>query len=462
MRISSQDYANLADDAYKAHPIGVFSDPSAAPKATIGGIEYLIRAHVDNPKTGYQGTVYQRADTGEMVVAHRGTEFDREPFKDGARADAGMVLTRANSQANDAIALTGKALEIADQDRRKDFPSGPVTVTGHSLGGTLAQVSAHHFDLHGETFNAYGAASLNRRIPEGGDSVVNHVMAGDVVSAASPHFGQVRVYARPQEVETLGRNGYDNRTHWSDAMRGYTPLNVVTGTTPPNTTNAAIKMGGSHSMHHFTSLDAEGQPDRSVLDDSQSRALAQQQAVQIGEYRKDVQRMRGVLTAVSRGLGGNVRDAIDTIRGPLPPGAHAQQERPQAALEPTTFPPFQLSESAQRLVEDIRTQVQRVAGQHRLPWDQGLENTVFALASRAQDQGLARVTHLHADGGHVRMAEYDGLTLKEAQANTRVAANTPVEQSLQRLAQSPEPQLDTSLSHHDALPLPTISQSMAR
>ncbi|WP_284309233.1 hypothetical protein, partial [Hydrogenophaga electricum] len=168
MSVSSQDYANLADDVYKPQRPGVFLNRDTAPKTTVGGIQYLIRAHVDNPKTGYQGTVYQRVDTGEMVVAHRGTEFDREAFKDGVLADAGMVFNRANSQANDAIALTGKALEIADQDRRRDFPAGPVTVTGHSLGGTLAQVSAHHFGLHGETFNAYGAASLNRRIPEGG------------------------------------------------------------------------------------------------------------------------------------------------------------------------------------------------------------------------------------------------------------------------------------------------------
>jgi len=450
MSITSQEYANLADDAYKNHPIGVFT-PNNAPPVTVGGIQYHIRAHVDNPKTGYQGTVYQRVDTGEMVVAHRGTEFDREAFKDGVLADAGMVLGRANLQANDAVGLARKALEQMKDDEANGFQSGPVTVTGHSLGGTLAQVSAHHFGLHGETFNAYGAASLNRRIPEGGDSVVNHVMAGDVVSAASPHFGQVRVHARPQEVETLGRNGYDNRTHWSDPLRGYTPLNIVTGTTPPRTIGAAIALGGSHSMHHFTDLDAQGRPDRSVLGDAQAQTLAQQQAVQIGEYRQDVRRMRGVLTAVSRGLDGNVRDAIDTIRGPLPPGAPAQQERPQAALEPATSTPAHipapLPEPTQRLVGDTRMQVQRLAQQHGLPWDQGLENTVFALASRAQDAGLSRVTHLHAGDGHIRMAEYDGLTLKETQADARVAANTPVAQSLQRLAQSPEQQLDTAPNH---------------
>jgi putative lipase involved disintegration of autophagic bodies len=39
-----------------------------------------------------------------------------------------------------------------------------VTVTGHSLGGALAQITSHHFNVKGETFNAYGAVSLSYRI----------------------------------------------------------------------------------------------------------------------------------------------------------------------------------------------------------------------------------------------------------------------------------------------------------
>ncbi len=144
----------------------------------------------------------------------------------------------------------------------------PVTVTGHSLGGTLAQVTAHHFDLKGETFNAYGANSLGLRIPEGGNAVTNHVMAGDMVSAASGHYGQVKVYAAPQEIATLAANGFDNTTHWTDPLRGYSPINFATGTTPPNTVGAAFSMvGNSHLMHNFVNVDGAGQPDRSVLND---------------------------------------------------------------------------------------------------------------------------------------------------------------------------------------------------
>lgn len=437
MSVSSQQYADLAWHAYKPTPARSYDrKDESAPKVVSEGVTFHVRAHVDNPRTGYQGTIYQRRDTGEIVVAHRGTEFDREAFKDGALADGGMVLNRSNLQADDAIALTRRAVEMAAAEAsEKGLSPSPVTTTGHSLGGTLAQVSAHHFDLKGETFNAYGAVSLSRRIPEGGHSVINHMMAGDAVSAASPHFGETRIYARPEEVNTLLSKGYDNQTHWSDALRPYSPAMWAAGMTPPSTLGAAVALGGSHSMHHFVKVDGSGQTDRSILDDPQARSLAQQQSVQIGEYRRDVRQMRGVLTAVSRGLDGNARDAIDTIRGPLEPGEPAQREpRKGAALDPAALP-----EPTRRLLDDSRGHVQRLADQHGLPWDQGMENTVHAVALGAREAGLSRITHLRADGGQIRVAEFDGIGLKEGAVDARQAANRPAGESLQRLAASPEP-----------------------
>lgn len=452
MSTTSQHYANLAFDSYKSYPTGSFSRKTAHTE-NIGGVEYLVRAHTDNPATGYQGTVYQRKDTGELVVAHRGTEFDREAYKDGALADGGMVLNRSNLQANDAIALTQQALDIAKAERAEDLASGPVTTTGHSLGGTLAQISAHHFGLQGETFNAYGAVSLGRRIPEGGSSMVNHMMAGDAVSAASPHFGETRIYARQQEVDTLLAKGYDNKTHWSDALRPYSPAMWAAGMTPPSPLGAAVAMGGSHSMHHFVGFDAAGRPDQSILADPQARSLAQQQSVQIGEYRQDVRQMRGVLTAVSRGLDGNAKDAVDTIRGPLDPGQPAQRDRKGASLDPAVLP-----EGTLRLLDDSRVHVQRLAQTHGLPWDQGMENTVHAVAQKASEAGLSRITHLKVDEGQIRLAEHDGATLKEAQIDARQAANTPAEGPIQRMAAVQEPALQ-AIAPVDMTREPVVSRA---
>lgn len=316
MTLSSQQYAALADHSYGRDQQGNRVDlASLVGKSTvIDGVSYRVLAHVDRP-SGYQGTIYQREDTRDIVVAHRGTEFGREPFRDGLLADGGMVVARANSQANDAIALTRQATELArQQGQSRGIATPEVTVTGHSLGGTLAQITAHHFDLRGETFNAYGAASLDRRIPEGGSRVTNHVMAGDLVSAASPHYGQVRIYANPGEITQLRATGYNN-------------VPLVGGLVPHSPVLAALN--GSHMMHNFLNVNGSGRPDVSVLQDPATRTRADDNARMIDRYRDDVLGLRRAITIGVRGPGGLIEDAIDGIRGPLPPGEPARREEQQ-------------------------------------------------------------------------------------------------------------------------------------
>ncbi|MCD9030011.1 lipase [Luteimonas sp. BDR2-5] len=310
MSVPSQQYAELANDAYEDYRVGVHRPPNAE-STTIDGVEYRVREHVNSARTGYQGTVYQRVDTGEIIVAHRGTE---QIWKDGVVADGSMVANRTNPQADEAVELTRRALAYAKQDGLERGGRAPeVTVTGHSLGGTLAQVSAHHFDLRGETFNAYGAASLDRRIPEGGNRIVNHVMAADAVSSASPHYGQVRIYATELEISVLKQSGYrDNRV--ADAFTRDLPL------------VAAGRSFGSHSMHNFLPVDGDGKPDRSILNDRAAIDRAAEHQRSINNYREDMESLRRGATVISRGPGGLIRDGVDHIRGPVPAGEPARRE----------------------------------------------------------------------------------------------------------------------------------------
>lgn len=314
MSMDSQQYANLAAHSYDAD--GNLAQLAANREVVaIRGEQYQVLEHMDNPRNGYQGTIYQRLDTGEIVVAHRGTEFDREPLQDGL-TDAGMVVSRYNAQVDDAIGLTRRAREYAnDPETIRQYGHAPeVSVTGHSLGGALAQVTAHHYDLRGETFNAYGAVSLNRRIPEGGERVVNHVMATDPVSAASPHYGQVRIYAQPDEIGRLHTSGYhDNRI--VDALVADLPL------------VAAGRSFGAHSMHHFLNVDGDGRADVSSLRDPEARRLAGEHERMIGDYRGDIEGLRRGVTNISRGPAGWVQDGVDWLRGPVPAGEGAREER---------------------------------------------------------------------------------------------------------------------------------------
>lgn len=199
MTLRSMDYAELAKDAY--------NDRALEQSFYIDSVQYKAIARVDRP-SGYQGTAYQRIDTGEIFIASRGTEFGREPLRDGVIADGGMVFTGYNSQADDAMDFAKQVVAMA-KDREPQYGhSLDVTVTGHSLGGTLAEITAYRLGLHGETFNAYGAAGLLYDIPEGGSQVIDHVRATDFVSAASRHFGEVRVYATQEDIDQLTKAGY--------------------------------------------------------------------------------------------------------------------------------------------------------------------------------------------------------------------------------------------------------------
>jgi hypothetical protein len=312
--MESQGYAELAEHSYDRK--GEMRD-LVNKEVTLEGVAYKVLAYVDNPASGYQGTIYQRVDTSEIIVAHRGTEFERERWNDLVRTDGAMVLGRVNPQAADAIALTRRALEIAMKEGALEGRTPEVTVTGHSLGGTLAQITAHHYNLRGETFNAYGAASLHYRIPEGGDRVINHVTAADLVSSASPHYGQVRVYAMPQEIEMLQRHGYANTDSRMFDVR--------------NKLGAAAAGLGSHDMHCFRNRDGDDRPDRSVLLDPRARELAREYAPMIGKFRADVEEMRSGLAIGVRGAPGALLDTVHRLRGPLEPGEPAAREERERA-----------------------------------------------------------------------------------------------------------------------------------
>ena len=114
MTISTQQYAYFSDHSYgrDEHGNSVNLQSLVGKHTVIGGVDYKVLDYVDKP-SGYQGAIYQRADTGEIVVAHRGTEFDRQKWTDLVKTDGGMVAARFNQQSDDAIALTQEALKLA-------------------------------------------------------------------------------------------------------------------------------------------------------------------------------------------------------------------------------------------------------------------------------------------------------------------------------------------------------------
>ncbi|MEA0701050.1 DUF2974 domain-containing protein [Xanthomonas campestris pv. campestris] len=411
MTIPSPQYAGLSDDVYKDRAVGRRA-PGQEEIVTIEGQRYAVLEHVNNKANGYQGTIYRREGSGEIVVAHRGTEGAVNDIL----TDATMVTSRTNPQAADALALTKHALSYAKEIGKEEGRAPEVTVTGHSLGGALAQISAHHYGLKGETFNAYGAASLNYRIPEGGHSVVNHVMAADPVSAASPHFGEVRVYAKPSEITLLAGTGYSNSR--------------ASFLIPDDPLAAAVVSVGSHKLGNFL---GEG----SALKDPNARPLAEQNKRMIDDYRSDLNTIRATTGVLTGGPEGLAKDAINAVRGPLAPGEPAKRDHSNdhssLRIDQPGHTGNPLFQDAQRGVhaQDLR------AG--RAPDHQSAQLS-GVLASEMHAAGGQRIDSVAMSPDAARTFAVQGRADDPAQlrvsVDTMTAMNTPLEQSSQRVAEN--------------------------
>lgn len=428
MTIRTEDYALLARDAYR--------DRTPNETVELGGVKYRVMDHVDNPHTGYQANAYQRIDTGEVVIAHRGTEFDREPVHDGG-VDAGMVLTGLNAQAPDAMAFAEKVMgEARQQSQQLGIPYN-VTVTGHSLGGTLAELTAAKLDLKGETFNAYGAAGLLYGVPEGGHQVIDHIRAGDLVSAASPHFGEVHIYAAQQDIDTLGKVGY------RDDSGPLSPRNPIKATD-----------FSAHGIDNF--IDGNKLLGHSIIG-PEGEALYQQHKGMIDRYRDDVRDVRTVLSApweVPRAIVHGVESAAHAVGDAVQHAAHevgetleAVGDRASRAFHTLTHPSEWFDDNAHgahtqldkpdhpdhAMFQQARDAVHALdASRERTP-DQQSDNLSASLVVAARQAGLEKIDHvvLSDDGSRAYAVQGDlGSPLKRvAEVRTQDAVNTPVERS---------------------------------
>jgi len=476
MTLSTKDYALLSDAAYKDPEVETRAADGrvlAYKRVTIDGVQYRPIAHADNPKTGFQATAYERLDsTHEVVIAYRGTELDREFKKDVLVTDVDMAVKGVNDQMADSNAFTEKVIALAKQNAELYHSPPSVRVTGHSLGGTEAEMNAFKYGLKGETFNAFGAAGLSGlHIPEGGTQVIDHVRATDTVSAASPHFGQVHVYAVPQDIKALEGAGY----HESRLLNALTPNEPILGKI----------QGEAHKLGNFL-------PDNSVIGNSiltpQNEALAAQHSVMIGHYRGEIALTRsmvhgeyeiqkpvidatGAVLHRAENTGREMGEILGAFEDKAVEDYHVTVNAASRGIEGVVGAADKASNVLMNhpahpdymLFQQSLGAVHRLDAQHGRTPDQQSSNLAAGVTVGAKDARLSQVNHvvLSNDGSNAFAVQGDLKSPFKQVANgvdTAKAVNTPIEQHTQALQQVNQAQAQQQVQQQTQQQAPQMQQ----
>lgn len=139
-----------------------------------------------NGPDGFSATVFRNPQTGEVVVAYRGT--NPEELGD-IREDSLNAAGFPTSQGRQAMNLA----EQIENDPR--FTGDDISYTGHSLGGSLASTASLDTGRPATTFNAAGVGAGNHQsaIDAGGDGrseeqIVNFHTNIDILTEAQDGF----------------------------------------------------------------------------------------------------------------------------------------------------------------------------------------------------------------------------------------------------------------------------------
>ena len=140
---------------------------------------YRVIDFNENKKTGFYADVLSNGN--DIIIAYRGTESGQD-----IRNDVAMAKSKIPAQAIDAIRIYDKV--------KREHPNSDIVVTGHSLGGSLAEIVSGIRGNLAVTFNAYGVGDMIKNknaLKE--DNVVNYVNEYDAVSMVNGqnHIGEI-------------------------------------------------------------------------------------------------------------------------------------------------------------------------------------------------------------------------------------------------------------------------------
>ena len=148
--------AKLAELSYLSYNQGVLVKNNVFNVFESNGVvysldnKYQVIDYSDPSASGFNGVLLKNIDTGEYVVSFRGT-------KELIDWDSNLTtfLWNYNPQVQEGLAFVKTMMEAHQIDASK------LTLTGHSLGGIIAQVVGAELRTQAYTYNSYGANLLS-------------------------------------------------------------------------------------------------------------------------------------------------------------------------------------------------------------------------------------------------------------------------------------------------------------
>jgi len=160
-----------------------------------------------SPESGLDAAVYRNGD--KLVIAFRGTEPTADYLMDIV-ADAYIVFNKVNDQVNHADYFY-KAIRA----QYSDITDSNIVITGHSLGGALAQVIGVKYNITTYTYNAPGMETNLSLYTNNTDfsKITNLVVMNDYVGNLRAHVGN-SYYIPPMPIQDGSPMGaLNNETH---------------------------------------------------------------------------------------------------------------------------------------------------------------------------------------------------------------------------------------------------------
>ena len=170
---------------------------------------YRVIDKAENTENGFYAEAYSNGK--DIIIAYRGTDNNgiRAMFSDLAN-DNDMAYSQLPNQCIDAVRFYDK---VANNNKNSD-----ITVTGHSLGGSNAEIVSAIRGSVAVTFNAYGVRDMftpYTKLKE--DNIVNYVNEMDVLTMVNGHNHLGKIYSVSNAAEhTVNKFNYHKAEEMGD------------------------------------------------------------------------------------------------------------------------------------------------------------------------------------------------------------------------------------------------------